>query len=269
MTTPAAVTLTEVTDGPLLVTLHDDVAVLTLNRPERRNALSSRLLDELRRAFETADADPSVAVVVLAATGNGFCAGLDLDELSSEDGGLASGVVVASMRGPVPAIGKPVIGAVNGVTVTGGLELALVCDILLASPEARFADTHTRFGMLPAWGMIARLPARVGTARAMEMSLSGRFVGAAEAERWGLVNRVVSADELLDEALALARSIAANHAGAVAAVTALYRGAAETLADDAWSREARAADDWQGAGVDPSEVAAVRDSVVERNRSDR
>jgi enoyl-CoA hydratase len=262
-------TLDEVTDGPLLVERHDDVAVLTLNRPDRRNALSSGLLQMLRDTFVTADADPSIAVVVLAAAGNGFCAGLDLDELSSADGGLAGGGVVTSMRGPVPRITKPVVGAINGVTVTGGLELALACDFLLASPEARFADTHTRFGMLPAWGMIARLPARIGTARAMEMSLSGRFVGAAEAERWGLVNRVVPADDLLDEAIALARSIAGNHAGAVAAVTALYRDAAEALADDAWSRESAAADSWQGAGVDPSDVAAVRDSVVERNRSGR
>lgn len=267
--TSTSSTLVPCTDGPLLIERHDAVAVLTLNRPERRNALSSRLLDELRKAFTTADADPTVAVVVLAAHGRGFCAGLDLDELSSSDGGLASGGVLDSMRGPLPAISKPVLGAVNGDAITGGLELALVCDVLYAAPAARFADTHTRFGMLPAWGMIARLPERIGTARAMEMSLSGRFVLADEAAAWGLVNRVVLADDLLDETLALAQSIAANDSGAVAAVTALYRGAADERMDGAWQRETAAAREWQGAGVDPTQVAAVRASVVERNRSGR
>ena len=257
------------TDGPLLVARHDAVAVLTLNRPERRNALSSALLDELRRAVTTADADPTVSVVVLAAEGRGFCAGLDLDELSTSGGGLASGGVIDSMRGPLPTISKPMLGAVNGDAITGGLELALVCDVLYAAPQARFADTHTRFGMLPAWGMTARLPERIGTARAMEMSLSGRFVLAEEAAAWGLVNRVVPADELLDETLALAQSIAANDTGAVTAVTALYRGTADERSDGAWERETAAARDWQGAGVDPLQVAAVRASVVERNRTGR
>lgn len=262
-------TLAPCTDGPLLVERHDAVAVLTLNRPERRNALSSALLDELRRAVTTADADPTVAVVVLAAEGRGFCAGLDLDELSSSEGGLASGGVVDSMRGPLPPISKPVLGAVNGDAITGGLELALVCDVLYAAPIARFADTHTRFGMLPAWGMTALLPQRIGTARAMEMSLSGRFVLADEALAWGLVDRIVPADDLRDEILGLARTIAANDRGAVAAVTELYRAGAHERSDGAWEREAAAADAWQGAGIDPSQVAAVRESVVDRNRSEQ
>ncbi|MFT4616844.1 MAG: enoyl-CoA hydratase [Minisyncoccia bacterium] len=269
MIEPDFATLSDTAVGPLLVERHDGVAVLTLNRPKRRNALTSQLLDDLRRTFETADADPTVAVVVLTGTGRGFCAGLDLDELSSTEGGLSSGGVVGEMRGPLPAISKPVLGAINGDAITGGLELALVCDVLLASPEARFADTHTRFAMLPAWGMIARLPARIGTARAMEMSLSGRFVAASEAEAWGLVNRVVPADDLLAETLALAQMIAGNDQGAVAAVAGLYRDAADVLAADAWEREAAAADWWQGAGVDPTHVAAVRESVVARNRSGR
>lgn len=262
-------TLIPCTDGPLLIERHDAVAVLTLNRPERRNALSSALIDELRRAVTTADADATVAVVVLAAAGRGFCAGLDLDELSSSEGGLVSGGVVSSMRGPLPPISKPVLGAINGDAITGGLELALVCDVLYAAPQARFADTHTRFGMLPAWGMTARLTERIGTARAMEMSLSGRFVRAEEAAAWGLVNRVIPADDLLDETLSLAQSIASNDAGAVAEVTALYRAAADERSDGAWERETAAARAWQGAGVDPSQVAAVRASVVERNRSGR
>lgn len=267
MTDFDSATLTGVSEGPLLVDRHDGVAVLTLNRPERRNALTSQLLDELRRVFEAAAADPTVAIVVLTGTGRGFCAGLDLDELSSAEGGLSSGGVVGTMRGPLPSISKPVLGAINGDAITGGLELALACDVLLASPTARFADTHTRFAMLPAWGMTVRLPARIGTARAMEMSLSGRFVTATEAEAWGLVNRVVPADDLLAETLALAQMIARNDQGAVSAVTGLYRDAADGQAGDAWDREAAAAERWQGAGVDPTRVAAARESVVERNRS--
>lgn len=265
----AAATLDTRAEGPLLIERHESVAVLTLNRPDRRNALSSALLDDLRSAFTAADADPTVAVVVLAAEGRGFCAGLDLDELSSSGGGLASGGVVDSMRGPLPAISKPILGAVNGDAITGGLELALVCDVLYAAPEARFADTHTRFGMLPAWGLTARLPERVGTARAMEMSLSGRFVSADEAMAWGLVNRVVPADALRDELVTLAQTIAANDRGAVAAVTALYRAGVDERSNGAWERETAAAGAWQGSGVDPSQVAAVRASVVERNRSER
>ncbi|GAA5235616.1 enoyl-CoA hydratase [Verticiella sediminum] len=181
-------------------------AVLTLNRPDVLNALSRALRQRLAEAFEELADDASIRVAILTGAGRGFCAGLDLKELAAA---AADGSAASHERplDPVAAIGRfpgPVICAVNGAAITGGFELALAGDVLLASEQARFADTHARVGIMPGWGLSQKLSRLIGVMRAKELSLSGNFLSAAQAEAWGLVNRVVPADELLPQARRLA-----------------------------------------------------------------
>jgi enoyl-CoA hydratase len=181
-------------------------AVLTLNRPEAMNALSAALRRALAEAIAELAAEPSVRVLVLTGAGRAFCAGLDLKELAA-GGAPALGGAAADPVRALAGFAGPVIAAVNGAAVTGGFELALACDVVLASEEARFADTHARVGVLPGWGLSQRLPRLVGPGRAKELSLTGNFLGARQAEAWGLVNRVLPADGLLPAARALARDM--------------------------------------------------------------
>ena len=186
----------------------DGYAVLTLNRPEKLNALSIELRGELVAALEELRRDPAVRVLILTGAGRAFCAGLDLNELSKGPSDSARAfeldVVAALLK-----FAGPVIGAINGVAATGGFELAMACDILIASPAAQFADTHAKVGLLPGWGLSVRLPRRIGLHRAKELAFTARFLSAAEAEDWGLVNRVVPADELLGQARAMAQEMLA------------------------------------------------------------
>jgi len=195
----------------LLVERNDATAVITLNRPEQRNALSRELRARIVEALRVLSADPVVRVMVITGAGKAFCAGLDLKELGQF--GVSAGgtgedpdeVNVLKAMGEVP---QPIIGGVNGVAVTGGFELALGCDLLIASTDARFADTHARVGILPGWGISQKLPRLIGIGRAKELSFTGNYISAEQAERWGLVNRVVAPDELLPTCLALARDMA-------------------------------------------------------------
>lgn len=193
----------------MLVTVDkkDGVALVTLNRPEAMNALSFALRNELCAAIADLSADDDVGAVILTGAGErAFSAGLDLKELGSGDPNAR-----AAASDPISLIEtcrKPVIGAINGVAVTGGFELALACDILIASTKARFADTHARVGLLPGWGLSQKLSRTIGVYRARELSLSGNFIDAARAEAWGLVNRVVEPEALIPAARALAADIA-------------------------------------------------------------
>lgn len=182
----------------------DGYAVLTLNRPEAKNALSRELRAAIDAAVRELDADPDVHALVLTGAGDTFCAGLDLKEIGGSDALLRE---VLQSPSPVDALRSfrgPVIAAVNGPAITGGFELALGCDILLAAEEARFADTHGRVGLLPIWGLSQRLSRLVGISRAKELSLTGNFLDARTACGWGLVNRVLPAGELLPAARSLA-----------------------------------------------------------------
>ncbi len=183
-------------------------AVLTLNRPAAMNALSRQLRAELARIITELEADPQIRVLILTGAGRAFTAGLDLKELGANDPGDA--VFTQSVPDPVTALGQfsgPVIGAINGVAITGGFELALACDVLLASTEARFADTHARVGVMPGWGLSQRLSRAIGISRAKELSLTGNFLSAQQACDWGLVNRVVEPEALLPQARALANDM--------------------------------------------------------------
>lgn len=192
----------------LLVERKDGIATLTLNRPEQMNALSLELRRLLADELGALRHEEEIGVVILTGAGRAFCAGLDLKEMGGERPAEPAG----SGDLPDPAqmlrrLRQPVIGAVNGVAVTGGFEIALACDMLVAAPEAQFADTHARVGLLAGWGLSQRLSRIVGPNRARELSLTGNYLSAERAERWGLVNRVVPREELLPTCEALARDM--------------------------------------------------------------
>jgi enoyl-CoA hydratase len=187
-------------------------AVITLNRPERRNAINQNLLMGLYDALEMAEADGDIRAVILTGAGKSFCSGLDLDAVKTDN--------LFDPRGDgkdfpevVDACRKPIIGAINGHAITGGLEIALQCDFLIASDQALFADTHARVGIHPGWGMTQFLQEAVGMRRAKQMSSTCGMVDANTALQWGLVNEVVSHGELMPRAGQLAGEIAETDPG--------------------------------------------------------
>ena len=192
----------------LLVEKRGERATLTLNRPTSMNALSRELRREIAKTVMELEADPGVRVLILTGAGRAFCAGLDLKELGSGEGGVGADITSqVPEENPAEALARfsgPIIGAINGAAITGGFELALACDVLLASADARFADTHTRVGIMPGWGLSQKLSRAVGISRAKELSLTGNFLSADEATQWGLVNRVYAPDDLLPAAEKLA-----------------------------------------------------------------
>lgn len=253
------------------VETRDGVALVTLNRPEAMNALSKALRAELAEVFARLNADDAVRAVVLTGAGKAFTAGLDLKELGSDASALGAANATEPERNPVAAIetcAKPVIGAINGAAITGGFEVALACDILLASTNAKFADTHARVGIMPGWGLSQKLSRLVGIARAKEASLSGNFIDAQTALSWGLVNRVVAPEELIPQAMKLAADIA----GAPADKVQAYK----RLIDDGYGRSFRKAMKLErersselNAAVTPDAVARNREGVMARGREQK
>lgn len=244
------------------------VAVLTLNRPEAMNALSRALQAALFDAIDAAEAAPDTRVLVLTGAGErAFTAGLDLKEVGEH--GLSLSSDGTRGRDPVRRLlrcAKPVIGAVNGVAITGGFELALACDILLASTTARFADTHVRVGVTPGWGLSQALSRRIGISRAKELSLSGNFLDAETAAAWGLVNRVVSPEELLPAAKRLAHDIASCDPDMVRRYKALIDDGFAAAYGEAMALELeRSTQD--NAAVTADSVAQRREGVLARGRS--
>lgn len=245
------------------------VAVVTLNRPEAMNALSKALRADLAAVMRALDADPAIRAVVLTGAGNrAFTAGLDLKELGTDPAAMDDATGTAPDANPVKAVEqctKPVIGAINGVAITGGFELALACDVLIASEDARFADTHARVGIMPGWGLSQKLSRAIGIYRAKELSLSGNFLSARQAAEWGLVNRVVQAHELLPAAIALANDMASIEPGFSAAYKALIDdGFAQSFGDALALEHARSSA--ANSAVTPDAVAARRAAVQERGR---
>ncbi|MFM9083668.1 MAG: enoyl-CoA hydratase, partial [Actinomycetota bacterium] len=214
-------------DDVVLLEVSERIATITLNRPDKRNALSSEVLSLLPRLMQRAEADEGVDVVILTGADPAFCAGLDLKELGDTGRNLggtgADGRPNATgVRGPFPTLTKPLIGAVNGVAITGGFELALNCDFLVASEHAKFGDTHSRVGVMPGWGLTVLLPQAIGVRRAREMSFTGNFMAADEALAFGLVNHVVPHAELIPVTRRLALDIIGNDAPGVRQIRATY-----------------------------------------------
>jgi enoyl-CoA hydratase len=253
----------------VLMDVVDRVATVTLNRPEARNALSPELLRVLPAVFDECDDRDDIDVVVLTGSDPAFCAGLDLKRLTKLSGGTrANSGDADSVREPVPVISKPVIGAINGPAVTGGLELALVCDFLVASERARFADTHARVGVMPGWGLTVRLAEAIGQRRARVMSTTGNFVDAETALLWGLVNHVVPHDELLGFCTGLALDIVSNDREGVRTLLGTYREQFDLVSGDGRRLELERSRAWSAREEFSSEVdRARRAAVVDRGRS--
>lgn len=257
-------------DPVLLTDVSDRIATVTLHRPESRNALNAALTNALWDAVAEAGADDGVDAVIVTGSDPAFCAGVDLKELS---GAVPPSAEAVPRRGTdglhrfLPLIDKPVVAAVNGVCVTGGLELALQCTFIVASDRARLADTHARVGVLPGGGMTVLLPQAVGLRRAIEMSLTGRFVSAEEALRLGLVNHVVPHEDLLPFTRGLVADIVGTDREVVRRLLEQYRrvAAAASLAE-AHALEGLMAESWQGEGHDMLR-RDVRKGVASRGAS--
>jgi enoyl-CoA hydratase len=252
----------------VLIDITDRVGIITLNRPAARNALNRDLRRALPQAVRELDADDDVDVLIITGADPAFCAGLDLKELGSGDHDLTTSVGdERSRQGPLPPTNKPIIGAINGVAVTGGFELALNCDFLIASERARFADTHARVGVQPGWGLTVLLPQAIGIRRAKELSATGNYLDADTALAWGLVNHVVPHDQLLPYCLSLAGDIVSNDPAGVRRITRTYDEGSEVTAADAWMVEARAAGEWlRAGGGSADEVARRRQAIQDRGR---
>ncbi|MCF6389025.1 enoyl-CoA hydratase [Mycobacterium sp. MBM] len=220
---------------------HGAVRLLTLNRPQARNALSHEVIRALYAALKAADADEQVRAVVLTGTDPAFCAGVDLKEAARDGLKFFEEFRSQSCITAVREMRTPIIGAVNGATFTGGLEIALGCDFLVASERAVFADTHARVGILPGGGMTARLPQVVGLAMARRMSMTGEVIDAARAERIGLVTEVVAHERLLQRALQLAEAIAEVPGPTMLGLKQIYTEGAAAVIDPALAAEARIA----------------------------
>lgn len=241
----------------VLLEKHDGYAIVTLNRPENMNALSRDLRRSFVAVFEDCCSDASIRVIILTSRGDAFCAGFDLKELGASQAGNAADEVNNAMARAMEAFDGPIIGAINGHAITGGFELALACDLLIAAENARFADTHARVGILPGWGLSQKLPRLIGLSRAKEIAFTGAPVSAAQAYEWGLVNHVVPADQLIDRAVAMAENMCA----CVPEVLLQYK----ALIDDGFSMSLNTALAWEEQrSIESARLATSR--IIESRR---
>ncbi|CAI9118890.1 OLC1v1020517C1 [Oldenlandia corymbosa var. corymbosa] len=186
------------------------IGLITINRPKSLNSLTRQMMVDLAKAFKSLDSDESIRVIILCGSGRSFCSGVDLT--AAED--VFKGDVKDMETDPVYQMErckKPIIGAINGFAVTAGFEIALACDLLVASKDAKFMDTHARFGIFPSWGLSQKLSRVIGPNRARETSLTAAPITAEQAEWWGLVNHVVEGSELLKKARQTAEAIIKNN----------------------------------------------------------
>jgi enoyl-CoA hydratase len=184
------------------------VGIVTLNRPKQLNALNNQLMDELGAALKAFDADDSIGCIILTGSEKAFAAGADIGAMATYTfADVYNGDYITRNWEQIRAIRKPVIAAVSGFALGGGCELAMMCDFIIAADNAKFGQPEIKLGVIPGAGGTQRLPRAVGKAKAMDLALTGRMMDATEAERAGLVSRVVPLDKLMDEALGAALMI--------------------------------------------------------------
>jgi enoyl-CoA hydratase/carnithine racemase len=224
----------------LIVEAHDAVTLIRLNRPEALNALNSALLAELGQALDAAAADDGVRCLVLTGSDRAFAAGADIKEMSDKSyAQMFKTDFFGDAARKVEQFRKPIVAAVSGYALGGGCELAMLCDFIIASESARFGQPEINLGVMPGIGGTQRLTRFVGKSKAMDMILTGRMMDAAEAERSGLVSRVVANDKLLEEALAAAAKIAGQSPLAVMMNKELVEAAYETTLSTGVTMERR------------------------------
>lgn len=219
----------------ILVEHANGVATITMNRPVTLNAITTTMLTELKHAIDQAGAAPEIGVVVLTGMGRAFSAGVDLKALGKLP--LTNGAIGPILDNPARAliksiqtIPKVVIAKVNGFCFTGALELALACDLMIVAEEAKFGDTHAKWGLRPTWGMSARLPQAVGFRKARELSFTADTFTGRDAAAWGLANRAVPLAELDVTVQTLIAKILANSRDSLAAYKVLYnQGSGKTM----------------------------------------
>jgi len=191
----------------ILVSRSERVGTITLNRPEALNALNSQVMAEVTDAAAEFDADPDIGAIIITGSAKAFAAGADIKEMATLSFSEVFGSDFFAGWGKLAAVRTPLIAAVGGYALGGGCELAMMCDVLIAADTAKFGQPEIKLGVLPGMGGSQRLTRAVGKAKAMDMILTGRTIDAAEAERIGLVSRTVPADDLLQEANAVATTI--------------------------------------------------------------
>ena len=262
--------MTQSNQPVVLLDISERIATITINRPGARNALSSEVLRLLAESMKAADSNDDVDVIILTGADPAFTAGLDLKELGDPASNLLGGTGADGtpnsdgVRGPFPKLTKPLIGAINGVAVTGGFELALNCDFLIASENAKFGDTHARVGVMPGWGLSVLLPQAIGIRRAREMSFTGNFMLADEALAFGLVNHVVPHEQLIPFTRQIALDIIGNEQDGVREIRSTYASHAQEM--DKWEHESAEGAEWRKAQFDPQKVAERRAKIMERGR---
>lgn len=254
-------------DEIILVEKTGAVALVTLNRPDALNALSYALREKICETFDELAKDEAIRAVVLTGAGQkAFTAGVDLKEAGKTGFALGAdggNIDMAKSLGNYP---WPIIGAINGYAITGGFELALMCDVLLASTNAKFADTHAHVGIVPGWGLSQKLSRMVGTSRAKELAFTGNFLDAETAEKWGLVNHVYAPEELVPAAMKLAEDITKTQPVLLKKYKALIDdGFAMTFGDGLKEEVRRSAEHAESVSADSVEEA--RKAVTERGRS--
>ena len=249
----------------VLVDRRDGVATVTLNRPDKLNALNRELRLAFCHTMQELRLDQDVRIVIITGAGRAFCVGLDLRELGTRASGIRD-EGDATFITVIEDIEVPVIGAINGFAITGGFELALACDIMIAAEEAQFADTHARVGVMPGGGMSARLPRAVGIRKAKELSLTGNYLSARDAERMGLVNRVVPHDQLLAAAREMAMQIAGANQTIVRQMKRLYDLTTRNSLGEALRLEQETFREFNRK-ADLGELANAGDAVIARGRT--
>ena len=213
----------------LLIETHGKVAVIRLNRPKALNALNDNMMDELGDALYKFDADSNIGCIILTGSEKAFAAGADIAAMVDYDyGDTYGGNYIGRNWEHILNVRKPVIGVVQGFCLGGGCELAMMCDFLIAADTAKFGQPEIKVGVTPGAGGTQRLPRTIGKAKAMDMLLTARMIDAAEAERTGLVSRVVAADKVMDEALAAATTIASMSVSVAMAIKDSVNRAFET-----------------------------------------
>jgi enoyl-CoA hydratase len=199
--------MTEADYETILVERDDRVGIITLNRPKALNALNTQVMNEVTSAAADFDADPGIVAIIITGSAKAFAAGADIKEMAELSFADAFGADFFAPWSKLAAVRTPTIAAVAGHALGGGCELAMMCDVLIAADTAKFGQPEIKLGVLPGMGGSQRLTRAIGKAKAMDLILTGRTIGAEEAERSGLVSRVVPADELLTEAKAVATTI--------------------------------------------------------------
>jgi enoyl-CoA hydratase len=223
-------------EQPVLFEIQDQIAIITLNRPEKRNAMNQELLTNLSHYLRQTANEDTVRAAIVTGKGKSFSAGMDVaaigpnKEVLMEGQGLDFGEAMAECK-------KPIIGAINGHAITGGFELALNCDFLIASERAIFRDTHALLGIHPAMGMTQLLQQAVGQRRAKQLSLTGECLPAQKALEWGLVNEVVPHNQLMPRAKEIAAGLCAVNQAMAAVMKDLIEAQNSTTLDEAYARE--------------------------------